>query len=108
IFSHPPIGTIGLSEGAAPQRYPAEKVRAYTTEFVPMFHALTDEKPKSAMKLAVVGDDARIVGCHVIGPGADEMTQGFADAITMGARKADFDNTIASHPTSAEELVTMR
>jgi len=108
IFSHPPIGTIGLSEGEALQRYPDEKVRVYTTEFVPMFHALTDEKPKSAMKLVVVGDDERIVGCHVIGPGADEMTQGFAVAITMGARKADFDNTIAIHPTSAEELVTMR
>ena len=108
IFSHPPIGTIGLSEGEALQRYPDEKVRVYKTEFVPMFHALTDEKPKTAMKLVVVGDEERVVGCHVIGPGADEMTQGFAVAITMGARKVDFDDTIAIHPTSAEELVTMR
>jgi glutathione reductase (NADPH) len=108
IFSHPPIGTIGLSEGEALTRYPAEKVRVYTSEFVPMFHALTDEKPRTAMKLVVVGDDERVVGCHVIGPGADEMTQGFAVAITMGARKKDFDDTIAIHPTSAEELVTMR
>ncbi len=108
IFSHPPIGTIGLSEGEALQRYPRDEVRVYQTEFVPMFHALTEEKPRTAMKLVVVGDEERVVGCHVIGPGADEMTQGFAVAITMGARKADFDDTIAIHPTSAEELVTMR
>lgn len=108
VFSHPPIGTIGMSEAEALQRHPDEEVRVYKTEFVPMFHALTDEKPKTAMKLVVVGEDERVVGCHVIGPGADEMTQGFAVAITMGARKADFDNTIAIHPTSAEELVTMR
>lgn len=108
VFSHPPIGTIGLSEAEALQRFPDEKVRTYQSEFVPMFHALTAAKPRTAMKLVVVGDDERIVGCHVIGPGADEMTQGFAVAVTMGARKADFDDTIAIHPTSAEELVTMR
>jgi glutathione reductase (NADPH) len=108
IFSHPPIGTVGLSEVEALQRYPDEKVRAYKAEFVPMFHALTERKPKTAMKLVVVGDDERVVGCHIIGPGADEMTQGFAVALTMGARKADLDDTIAIHPTSAEELVTMR
>ncbi|HEX7079788.1 MAG TPA: glutathione-disulfide reductase [Gammaproteobacteria bacterium] len=108
IFSHPPIGTIGLSEAEALRRYPDESVRTYVSEFVPMFHALTEAKPLSAMKLVVVGEEERIVGCHVIGPGADEMTQGFAVAMTMGARKADFDDTIAIHPTSAEELVTMR
>jgi glutathione reductase (NADPH) len=108
IFSHPPIGTVGLSEVEALQRYSADEVRTYESEFVPMFHALTEAKPKTAMKLVVVGEDERVVGCHVIGPGADEMTQGFAVAVTMGARKADFDDTIAIHPTSAEELVTMR
>jgi len=108
IFSHPPIGTIGLSEAEALQQYPSEEVRAYRAEFVPMFNALTEAKPRTAMKLVVVGDEERVVGCHVIGPGADEMTQGFAVALTMGARKADFDETIAIHPTSAEELVTMR
>lgn len=108
VFSHPPIGTIGLSEHAARERYPNETVKAYTTEFVPMFYALMTEKPQTAMKLVTVGPDERIVGCHVVGPGADEMTQGFAVAITMGARKRDFDDTIAIHPTSAEELVTMR
>jgi len=60
------------------------------------------------MKLVTLGPEERIIGCHIIGPGADEMLQGFAVAISMGARKADFDDTIAIHPTSAEELVTMR
>jgi len=108
IFSHPPIGTIGLSEAAARERFAAEGVRIYTSEFVPMLHALGAHRPKTAMKLVTAGGDERIVGCHVVGPGADEMTQGFAVAMTMGARKRDFDDTIAIHPTSAEELVTMR
>jgi glutathione reductase (NADPH) len=108
IFSHPPIGTIGLSEAAAKERFPAGGVRAYVAEFVPLWNAVTHEKPKTAMKLVTAGTDERVVGCHVIGPGADEMTQGFAVALTMGARKRDFDATIAIHPTSAEELVTMR
>jgi glutathione reductase (NADPH) len=108
IFSHPPIGTIGLSEDAAEVRYTPAEVRTYTADFVPLFHALTDAKPRTAMKLVTVGADERVVGCHMIGPGADEMTQGFAVAMTMGACKRDFDDTIAIHPTSAEELVTMR
>jgi glutathione reductase (NADPH) len=108
VFSHPPIGTVGLSEEAARARYPNEPIRIYRSEFVSMFYALTDEKPQTAMKLVCVGEDERVVGCHVIGLGADEMIQGFAVAVTMGARKRDFDDTIAIHPTSAEELVTMR
>ncbi len=108
IFSHPPIGTIGLSEERARERFEPDAIEVYTTEFVPMFNALTEVKPKSAMKLVTAGAEQRVVGCHVIGPGADEMTQGFAVAMTMGATKADFDDTIAIHPTSAEELVTMR
>jgi glutathione reductase (NADPH) len=108
VFSHPPIGTVGLSERAARERYPDEPIRIYQSEFVSMFHALTEVKPQTAMKLVTVGADERIVGCHVIGAGADEMIQGFAVAVSMGARKVDFDDTIAIHPTSAEELVTMR
>jgi glutathione reductase (NADPH) len=73
-----------------------------------MFNALTEHKPKTAMKLVTAGDEERVVGCHIIGAGADEMLQGFAVAMSMGARKRDFDDTIAIHPTSAEELVTMR
>ena len=108
VFSHPPIGTVGLSEAQARERYPNEPIKIYTSEFVSMFYALTETKPKTAMKLVCVGEDERVAGCHVIGLGADEMIQGFGVAVTMGARKRDFDDTIAIHPTSAEELVTMR
>jgi glutathione reductase (NADPH) len=108
VFSHPPIGTVGLSEADARVRYAGQPIKVYQTDFVPMFYALGDVKPRTAMKLVTVGTDERIVGCHVIGPGADEMIQGFAVALTMGARKVDFDDTLAIHPTSAEELVTMR
>ena len=108
VFSHPPVGTVGLSEEQARERYPNEPIKIYTSEFVSMFYALTDAKPQTAIKLVCVGEDERIAGCHVIGLGADEMIQGFGVAVTMGARKRDFDDTIAIHPTSAEELVTMR
>jgi glutathione reductase (NADPH) len=108
VFSHPPIGTVGLSEDEARRRYPGEPIKIYQSEFVSMFYALMADKPQTAMKLVCVGADERVVGCHVIGLGADEMIQGFAVAVTMGARKRDFDDTIAIHPTSAEELVTMR
>ena len=108
IFSHPPIGTVGLSETEAREKYSDDEIHIYTSEFVPMYHSITSARPKTAMKLVTVGTDERVVGCHVIGPGADEMMQGFAVAIGMGARKADFDDTVAIHPTSAEELVTMR
>ncbi len=108
VFSHPPIGTVGLTETEARERYSHDELKIYKSEFVPMYHALTERRPKSAMKLIVLGDDERVIGCHIIGPGADEMLQGFAVAIRMGARKADLDDTVAIHPTSAEELVTMR
>ena len=108
IFSHPPIGMIGLTEDEARERHGADALRIYKSEFVPMFNALTEAKPKTAMKLVTVGEEERVVGCHVIGTGADEMVQGFAVAMSMGARKSDLDDTIAIHPTSAEELVTMR
>jgi glutathione reductase (NADPH) len=108
VFSHPPVGTVGLSEAAARERYKGEPIKIYQSEFVPMFYALGDVRPQTAMKLVTVGADERVVGCHVIGPGADEMIQGFAVALTVGARKRDFDDTLAIHPTSAEEMVTMR
>jgi glutathione reductase (NADPH) len=108
LFTYPPIGTIGLSEDAAVKAYGANEVKVYETQFTPMFHAFTHRKLKCAMKLVVTGDAEKIVGCHVIGPGADEIMQGFAVAVHMGATKRDFDDTIAIHPTSAEEMVTMR
>ena len=107
IFSHPPIGTVGLSEDAARIRH-GDAVRVYTSGFVPMYHSMTTRKPRAEMKLVTVGPEQRIVGLHVIGDGADEMLQGFAVAIRMGATKRDFDDTVAIHPTSAEEFVTMR
>lgn len=108
LFTHPPIGTIGLSEEAAVNAYGASEVKVYETRFTPMFHAFTRRKVKCAMKLVVAGDAEKIVGCHIIGPGADEIMQGFAVAIHMGATKRDLDETVAIHPTVAEELVTMR
>jgi glutathione reductase (NADPH) len=108
VFSHPPIGTVGLSEQEALDRYGTAQVRVYSSSFVPMYHALTPNKPRAQMKLVTVGEEQRVVGCHVIGAGADEMLQGFAVAVRMGASKQDFDDTIAIHPTSAEEFVTMR
>jgi glutathione reductase (NADPH) len=108
VFSHPPIGTIGLTEPEAVQRFGVEPVKIYEASFTPMYYAFTTRKVRAAMKLVVVGPDEKIIGCHVIGPGADEMLQGFAVAVRMGATKRDFDDTVAIHPTVAEELVTMR
>ena len=106
VFTHPPIGTVGLSEDAARARYGAVKV--YVADFTPMYHAMTTRKGHTDMKLVCAGPEEKIVGCHIIGAGADEMLQGFAVAVRMGATKRDFDDTVAIHPTSAEELVTMR
>ena len=106
MFTHPPIGTVGLSEEAAREMY-GEDIRVYQTSFVPMYYQLTRHKVKTTMKLIVTGKEEKVVGCHVIGLGADEMLQGFAVAIRMGATKQDFDDTVAIHPVSAEELVTM-
>ena len=108
IFAHPPIGTVGLSEHEARNNYGDDNVTVFNSSFVPMYHAMTEHKPRCDMKIVTVGPEKRVVGVHVIGPGADEMMQGFAIAVRMGATKADFDDTVAIHPTSAEELVTMR
>jgi glutathione reductase (NADPH) len=108
VFGHPPIGTVGLTEEQARARYGDKGVTVYRSGFVPMYHALTTRKPRTDMKLVTAGPEKRVVGVHVIGPGADEMMQGFAVAVRMGATKRDFDDTVAIHPTSAEELVTMR
>ena len=107
VFSHPPIGTVGLTEEEARAQH-GEAVKVYRSSFVPMYYALGTRKPKATMKLICVGTEERVVGLHVIGQGADEMTQGFAVAMKMGATKKDFDDTVAIHPTAAEEFVTMR
>jgi len=107
IFSHPPIGTVGLAEGDAVARFGAD-ARVYETAFTPMVHGLSGRAMKMHMKLVVAGPEERVVGCHAIGPGADEMLQGFAVAVKMGASKAQFDDTVAIHPTAAEEMVTLK
>lgn len=107
VFSHPPAGTVGLTEAQAREAF-GDGVRVYSSSFVPLFYGVMDVKPRSEMKLVTVGEDERVVGCHLFGPGSDEILQGFAVAVRMGARKQDLDDTVAIHPTSAEELVTMR
>lgn len=108
IFTHPPIGTVGLSEMQAIEQYGEENVKCYTSTFTPMYSAVTQHRQKCTMKLVCLGEEEKIIGLHGIGFGVDEMIQGFAVAIKMGATKADFDNTVAIHPTGAEEFVTMR
>jgi len=107
VFTHPPIGTVGVTELEARVAY-GDAVKVYVSSFVGMHNAITERKPRTEMKLVCVGPEERIIGCHVIGAGADEMLQGFAVALRMGATKRDFDDTLAIHPTSSEELVTMR
>ena len=108
MFTHPPIGVIGLDEAAARAQYGAEQVKTWRAGFSPMARAFAAHPAKTLMKLVCVGADEKIVGIQMIGDGVDEMLQGFAVAVKMGARKADFDNTVAIHPTSSEELVTLR
>lgn len=107
VFSHPPIGSVGLSEAQARSQY-GEQVVVYQSQFTPMRYALSEHSASTAMRLICTGPEERVVGIHIIGDGADEMLQGFAVALKMGATKADLDNTIAIHPSSAEELVTMK
>lgn len=107
VFSHPPIATVGINETEAHRQY-GNDVTVYQSNFTPMRHALSHHGVTTAMKLVCIGKDEKVVGIHIIGDNADEMLQGFAVAVKMGATKADFDNTIAIHPTSAEELVTMK
>lgn len=108
VFTHPPIATIGLTEEQALTTYGEGQLKIYRSRFTPMYFALNDYRQKCEMKLICVGEEEKIVGLHAIGVGVDEMLQGFAVAIKMGATKADFDNTVAIHPTGAEEFVTMR
>ena len=108
VFSHPPIGTVGLTEPQAIEQYGEENVKVYKSSFTAMYTAVTEHRQPCRMKLVCVGKEEKIVGLHGIGFGVDEMIQGFAVAIKMGATKADFDNTVAIHPTGSEEFVTMR
>ncbi len=107
VFTHPPVGTVGATEEAARAEY-GDRVRVYQTRFTAMYNSISGHDLPTAMKLVCLDDEEKIIGCHIIGPAVDEMLQGFAVAIRMGACKQDFDDTVAIHPTSSEELVTMR
>jgi glutathione reductase (NADPH) len=106
VFSHPPLGAVGLTEEAARALY-ADRVKVYRASFRPMLAALAQREEKTLIKLVCAGSEERVVGIHVLGRAADELLQGFAVALKMGARKADLDATVAIHPTSAEELVLL-
>lgn len=111
VFSHPPIGTVGMTEKEAVTKYGPEMIKSYSTTFTNLWYGTYDlspeEKPKTAMKLVTLLPDEKILGIHMIGMGVDEAIQGFAVALKMGARKADLDDTVAIHPTAAEEMVTL-
>ncbi|MDV8156622.1 glutathione-disulfide reductase [Acinetobacter bereziniae] len=108
VFSHPPIGTVGLTEKEAIDKFGQENIKIYHSSFTSMYTAVTQHRQATKMKLICAGTDEKIIGIHGIGYGMDEILQGFAVALKMGATKQDFDNTVAIHPTSAEEFVTMR
>ena len=110
VFSHPPCGTVGFSEEQAVKKFGKENVKVYYTEFVSMYYSVMkiDRKPKAYFKMITEGESEKVVGLHCIGPGVDEMIQGFAVAIKMGATRKDFNNTVAIHPTASEEIVLFR
>lgn len=108
VFSHPAIGTIGLTEPEAIAEYGEDNIKVYNSSFGAMYTAVTQHRQITRMKLICAGPEEKVVGLHGIGLGMDEILQGFGVAIKMGATKADFDACVAIHPTSAEEYVTLR
>ncbi|VTS70379.1 glutathione-disulfide reductase [Streptococcus australis] len=108
VFSHPAIGTVGLTEEEAIKEYGQDHIKVHKSSFASMYSAVTDHRQESRFKLITAGIDEKVIGLHGLGYGVDEMIQGFAVAIKMGATKADFDATVAIHPTASEEFVTMR
>jgi glutathione reductase (NADPH) len=106
VFSHPPIASVGMTEGEARNRL--GQVRTYTSDFRPMKNVLAGRNERSLYKLVVDGATDQVVGIHMIGPDAPEILQAAAVAIKAGLKKADFDATVALHPTMSEELVLMR
>ncbi|KAI4102403.1 MAG: hypothetical protein L6R37_004414 [Teloschistes peruensis] len=110
VFAHPEVGSIGLSEPDAIEKYGKENIKTYKTDFTAMYYAMmpAGEKAPTSYKIVCLGQEERVVGLHILGQGSAEMLQGFGVAVKMGARKRDFDACVAIHPTSAEELVTMK
>ncbi len=108
VFSHPAIGTMGLTELEAVEQYGQDNIKVYNSTFTSMYTAVTAHRQACKMKLVCAGENEKVVGIHGIGYGMDEILQGFGVAMKMGATKADFDAVVAIHPTGAEEFVTMR
>ncbi len=108
IFSHPPIGTVGMTEPQARRKLGDEAIKVYKASFTPMYYSLGPHKVQTMMKIVCAGNDERVVGIHIIGKDSDEIIQGFAVAVKMRAKKKDLDDTVAIHPTISEELVTMK
>nr|POE75753.1 glutathione reductase [Quercus suber] len=110
VFAHPEVGVIGLTEPDARQQYGDDNIKVYTSNFTSMYYSMmeADDKAPTSYKLVCAGKEEKIVGLHIMGIGSGEMLQGFGVAVKMGATKADFDSCVAIHPTSAEELVTMK
>eukprot|EP00595_Chromulina_sp_UTEXLB2642_P000055 CAMPEP_0196761530 /NCGR_PEP_ID=MMETSP1095-20130614/796_1 /TAXON_ID=96789 ORGANISM="Chromulina nebulosa, Strain UTEXLB2642" /NCGR_SAMPLE_ID=MMETSP1095 /ASSEMBLY_ACC=CAM_ASM_000446 /LENGTH=247 /DNA_ID=CAMNT_0042111197 /DNA_START=750 /DNA_END=1489 /DNA_ORIENTATION=+ len=111
VFSHPPVGTVGYTEEAAIEKYGKDNIKTYTSTFVNLYYGPIaidpSDKPKTFMKLVTLLPTEKVIGVHIVGMSADEILQGFAVAVKLGATKADFDRSVAIHPTAAEELVTM-
>lgn len=110
VFAHPEVGSIGLTEPEAVEKYGKENIKVYKTSFTAMYYAMMDPEDKAPTnyKLVCHGPEEKVVGLHILGLGSGEMLQGFGVAIKMGATKKDFDSCVAIHPTSAEELVTLK
>ncbi|KZV91053.1 hypothetical protein EXIGLDRAFT_837354 [Exidia glandulosa HHB12029] len=110
VFSHPTIGTIGLTQPEAEEKYGKDNLKIYNAKFRTLYFGMLPEEHKepTVYKLICTGKEEKVVGLHIIGMGSDEILQGFGVAIKMGATKADFDECVAIHPTSGEELVTLR
>lgn len=108
IFSHPEAGSIGLTEAEAIKQYGEGNLKIYRSMFTPMYYAMLEHKSPVSYKLICAGPEEKVVGLHLVGDSSSEILQGFGVAIKMGATKADFDSVVAIHPTSAEELVTLR
>ncbi|KAI9879530.1 MAG: Glutathione reductase [Pleopsidium flavum] len=110
VFAHPEVGSIGLNEPDAREQYGDENIKVYKTNFTAMYYAMmeAEEKGPTSYKLICTGKEEKVVGLHILGIGSSEMLQGFGVAVKLGATKKDFDNCVAIHPTSAEELVTLK
>ena len=110
VFAHPEVGSIGMTEPEAREKFGDEKVKVYNTTFMDLYFTMLDEgeKSPSTFKVVCVGPEERVVGLHILGRGTAEMLQGFGVAVKMGATKKDLDSCVAIHPTSAEELVTLK